>query len=311
MGTERGVDALRVYLDDIGRVPLLAPEDEVDLAKRVRAGSAAAALLDGAGAAGPIDAGARERRAGVVALGEAARSALAEANLRLVVSVAKRFQRSGIPLADLIQEGNLGLLRAVERFDHTRGYRFSTYATWWIRQTIGRGLAEQSRTIRIPSHLLELMRRVAATRQRLLQELGREPTTGELAEAADLAPERVEEFRGLALDLVSLDAPIGEDGTGVIGDLVEDDRADRPPEAVARVLLHDELVASLSDLPERERRVVELRFGLADEAARTLEQVGVELGLTRERVRQIELRALLRLRRASVDGALGAFRDGL
>ena len=298
-----GLDPLRVYLDDIGRVALLSPEDEVDLAKRVRAGAAAAERIDGVG---PTDADPHERLARVIALGEAARAALAEANLRLVVSVAKRFQRVGIPLADLIQEGNLGLIRAVERFDHTRGYRFSTYATWWIRQTIGRGLAEQSRTIRLPSHLVELMRRVASEHQRLLQELGREPTTAELAAVVDVPASRIEEFRGLALDLVSLDAPIGEDGSGIIADLIEDERSDRPPEAVARVLLHDELTATLQGLTERERLVLELRFGLVDEVPRTLEQVAEVLGLTRERVRQIESRTLLRLRRTSAP--LDAFR---
>jgi RNA polymerase primary sigma factor len=303
-GPEATLDPLRVYLDDIGRVHLLDAEREVDLAKRIRAGEVATELLETVGDPERRAALARVRQSGEVARGE-----LAEANLRLVVSVAKRFQRTGIPLPDLIQEGNIGLLRAVDRFDHTRGYRFSTYATWWIRQTIGRALADQSRTIRIPSHLLDLLHRVTATRRRLTQELGREPTTAELAAACDLPPARIEESRGWALELLSLDAPVGEEGSAVIADLIEDHGVDRPPDAVARVLLHDHLLALLADLPPRERDVIERRFGLADESPRTLEDVGRELGLTRERVRQIETRALARLRRPPVRGGLEGFLD--
>jgi RNA polymerase primary sigma factor len=301
------VDAVRLYLNEIGRVDLLTAESEVDLAKRVEAGAAAAAVLDSMLHLEPAQ---RARLRRVERTGQRAKQELIEANLRLVVSIAKRYLGRGLLFPDLIQEGNLGLMRAVDKFDYTRGYKFSTYATWWIRQMISRSIADQSRTIRIPVHLVETMNRIRRVERSLVQRLGREPTLEEVATAVDLPVAKLEEFRELSVDPTSLDAPIGEEGDGSMGELIEDDNATVPVEAAARLLLRQHLSHVLGELNSRERTVIERRFGLVDEQPHTLEQVGSELGLTRERIRQIESKALAKLRHPSHSRELEGYLDG-
>jgi RNA polymerase primary sigma factor len=300
-------DAVRLYLNEIGRVDLLSAEEEVDLAKRVDAGAAAAALLDSMEPIGP-EPRARLRR--IERLGRSAKAELTEANLRLVVSIAKRYVGRGLLFPDLIQEGNLGLMRAVDKFDYTRGYKFSTYATWWIRQMISRSIADQSRTIRIPVHLVETMNKIKRVERSLVQRLGREPTVEEVALAVGLPVEKLEEFRRLAVDPTSLDAPVGEDGDGSMGELIEDANAIVPVEAASYLLLQRHLRAVLDELSPRERTVIERRFGLVDAQPHTLEQVGSELGLTRERIRQIEAKALAKLRHPAFADALQGYLQG-
>ncbi|NLT07519.1 MAG: sigma-70 family RNA polymerase sigma factor [Solirubrobacterales bacterium] len=275
-GTE---DAVRLYLQRIGRVPLLTRDDEVRLARRIEQNDMAA------------------------------KNALIEANLRLVVSIAKRYQGRGLTLLDLIQEGNMGLIRAVEKFDWRRGFKFSTYATWWIRQAMTRALADQSRTIRIPVHMVERMNRVHAARRELAQQLERDPTTAEIAAKLDLAEDKVEYLLELGQEPVSLETPVGSgEDTTELADFVADDAAARPLEVVARELRDSDVRAVLESLPPRERAVIELRYGLGDVGPLTLEEIGKEVGLTRERVRQIEVQTLHMLRDS---GRAGALRDSM
>jgi RNA polymerase primary sigma factor len=260
-------DAVRMYLRSIGRVPLITREDEVRLAKRIEQNDMSA------------------------------KNALIEANLRLVVSIAKRYSGRGLTLLDLIQEGNLGLIRAVEKFDWRRGFKFSTYATWWIRQAITRALADQSRTIRIPVHMVERMNRVARAKRSLMQQNNREPSFEEIAELVEMTPKKVEEILKLGQEPVSLEAPVGgEEGDASLGDFISDEVGDRPLEVVANRIRDADLQQVLDSLPWRERRVIELRYGLGDKGPMTLEDIGHEVGVTRERVRQIESKTLALLK---------------
>ncbi|MFF7985980.1 RNA polymerase sigma factor [Streptomyces sp. NPDC007901] len=286
-------DLFRQYLREIGRIPLLTAAEEVELARRVEAGLFAEEKLSGAS---DLDSELALDLDRLVVMGRMAKRRLIEANLRLVVSVAKRYVGRGLTMLDLVQEGNLGLIRAVEKFDYARGYKFSTYATWWIRQAMSRALADQARTIRVPVHVVELINRVVRVQRRMLQERGYEPTPEEVAAHLDLAPERVGEVLRLAQEPVSLHAPVGEEDDVALGDLIEDGDATSPVESAAFLLLREHLEAVLSTLGERERKVVQLRYGLADGRPRTLEEIGRIFGVTRERIRQIESKTLNKLR---------------
>ncbi|HYI60772.1 MAG TPA: RNA polymerase sigma factor RpoD [Acidimicrobiales bacterium] len=292
-------DSVRIYLREIGRVPLLNGPQEVDLAQRIEAGADAAERLADLSAADGLDSLAfaeRRRLERICRDGEQAKSQLIQANLRLVVSVAKRYVGRGMQLLDLIQEGNLGLMRAVEKFDWTKGFKFSTYATWWIRQAITRAIADQSRTIRIPVHMVESINKVHRIQRQMLQELEREPTVEELAVKVDMLPSRVREILRIAQDPLSLDSPVGETDDSNLSDFIEDMQAEAPADAAARTMLVDAVVEAMSELNEREQQVVRLRFGLEDGQSRTLEEVGREFGVTRERIRQIESKTLAKLR---------------
>ncbi len=262
-------DPVRMYLKEIGNVPLLSGEEEVELAKRVEQGD------------------------------EEAKKKLTEANLRLVVSIAKKYVGRGMPFLDLIQEGNMGLMKAVDKFDYTKGYKFSTYATWWIRQAITRGIADTGRTIRVPVHMVETINKTLRMTRTLLQELGREPTPEEVAARLNVPVARVREVLKISRDPVSLDTPIGEEDDSHLGDFIEDDTALSPSDSAAFSMLREELKSALESLTDRERQVIELRFGLLDGRARTLEEVGKEFNVTRERIRQIEAKALRKLRHPS------------
>ncbi len=291
-------DLVRLYLTDIGQYPLLTKEDEVDLARCIEDGVAARAEL----AAEPAPTGARRRELRRAdRAGAAAEQRFVQSNLRLVVSIAKKYQASGLPLLDLVQEGNLGLMHAVEKFDWRKGFKFSTYATWWIRQAITRGIANTGRTIRLPVHAGDTLTRVQKARTRLELTLGRPPTTAEVAAELELPEDRVVEALRFASEPVSLSEPLREDGDAELGDLVEDRGAPSPFEAAAEELLSDEIVRLLAPLDPREREILWLRFGLDRGEPRTLEEVGQHFALTRERIRQIEARAMSKLRHPSSD----------
>jgi RNA polymerase primary sigma factor len=270
-------DPVRMYLREIGKVPLLTNEEELELAKRIQKGDQEAAQK------------------------------MTEANLRLVVSIAKRYVGRGMQLLDLIQEGNLGLLKAVEKYDYTKGFKFSTYATWWVRQAITRALADQARTIRIPVHMVETMNKLTQHSRKLQQELGREPTLEELAEVMHMAPERINEIRQMCMEPVSLESPVGEEDDSHLGDFIEDDTGSQPAEAVSQAMLRQQLMEILDTLSEREAKVLRLRYGLDDGRPRTLEEVGREFNVTRERVRQIEAKALRKIRNPNRSSKLRDF----
>ncbi len=299
-------DLVRIYLREIGRVPLLTAEDEVELAKCIEAGLFAEDILSG-GFETPGHAGRAELEL-LIEEGVRAKQRLIEANLRLVVSIAKRYIGRGLVFLDLIQEGNLGLIRAVEKFDYTRGYKFSTYATWWIRQAITRAIADQARTIRVPVHMVETINKLARVQRQLHQELGREACVDEIAAEMGLEPERVAEIQRIAQEPVSLQSPIGEEESD-LGDFIEDADAVVPIEAAAFIMLQDQLERVLCELAEREQRIIQLRFGLTDGHPRTLEEVGREFGVTRERIRQIESKTLAKLRHPSRAQMLREFLD--
>ena len=275
-------DPVKVYLKEIGRVPLLTPEEEIDLALKIQAG-------------GPD--------------GEKAKQRLSEANLRLVVSIAKRYVGRGMQFLDLIQEGNLGLIKAVEKFDHTKGFKFSTYATWWIRQAITRAIADQARTIRIPVHMVETINKVKKVSSQLLHEMGHDPSAEEIAERLEMPVDKVREIMRVAQEPVSLETPIGEEEDSHLGDFIPDDDAPIPAEAASQTLLKEQLADVLKTLTPREEKVLRLRFGLEDGRPRTLEEVGKEFNVTRERIRQIEAKALRKLRHPSRSRKLRDFLD--
>jgi RNA polymerase primary sigma factor len=291
-------DLVRIYLREIGRVPLLTAEDEVELAKSIEAGLFAEEKLRTAVTGLPITPVRADELAQLAADGTAAKQRLIEANLRLVVSIAKRYIGRGLIFLDLIQEGNLGLIRAVEKFDYTKGYKFSTYATWWIRQAITRAIADQARTIRIPVHMVETINKLARVQRQLHQDLGREATAREIAAEMGIAAQRVAEIQRVAQEPVSLQSPIGEEDSD-LGDFIEDADAVVPMEAAAFIMLQDQLEQILDRLSSREQAIIQLRFGLTDGHPRTLEEVGREFGVTRERIRQIESKTLAKLRHPS------------
>ena len=289
-------EALPLYLQEIGRVPLLTGAAEVELAKAIEAGTEAATLLADGVRRSAED---LELLADLIDRGNLARRRLVESNLRLVVSVARRYMNRGIPLGDLIQEGNIGLMRAVEKFDYRRGFKFSTYATWWIRQAVSRALADHSRTIRVPVHMVETINKYARVSASLQQELGREPTVDEIAKVMEVAPERVREIVRILPQPVSLESAVGDEADAVLADFVVDENLPDMDDIAARILLKGQVEGVLATLSPRERRVVELRFGLEGDKLYTLSEIGAELGVTRERIRQIETKALRKLRHPS------------
>ena len=298
-------DPVRMYLKEIGKVPLLTARQEVDLAMKIEAGLEATARIEDAESRGvELDRAERRRLSRIESIGLNAKKQLVEANLRLVVSIAKRYVGRGMLFLDLIQEGNLGLIRAVEKFDYGKGFKFSTYATWWIRQAITRAIADQARTIRIPVHMVETINKLIRVQRQLLQDLGREPTPEEIGEKMEMTAERVREILKISQEPVSLETPIGEEEDSQLGDFIEDGEAVVPPEAASFSMLQEQLSNVLDSLSERERKVIELRFGLTDGHPRTLEEVGREFGVTRERIRQIESKTLCKLRHPSRSGKL-------
>jgi RNA polymerase primary sigma factor len=303
-------DSVRAYLKQIGKVALLNAEEEVDLAKRIEAGLYASERLRQIEDSGQkLTPQMRRDLNWIVRDGERAKNHLLEANLRLVVSLAKRYTGRGMAFLDLIQEGNLGLIRAVEKFDYTKGYKFSTYATWWIRQAITRAMADQARTIRIPVHMVEVINKLGRIQRELLQDLGREPTPEELAKEMDITPEKVLEIQQYAREPISLDQTIGDEGDSQLGDFIEDSEAVVAVDAVSFTLLQDQLSSVLQTLSEREAGVVRLRFGLADGQPRTLDEIGQVYGVTRERIRQIESKTMSKLRHPSRSQVLRDYLD--
>ena len=310
-------DPVRMYLKEIGKVPLLTAEEEIDLAKDMEDGAVAQEKIEIL--KGRMENASEEEKAEMEAdikaeqkladRGAEAKKRLAEANLRLVVSIAKRYVGRGMLFLDLIQEGNLGLIKAVEKFDYRKGYKFSTYATWWIRQAITRAIADQARTIRIPVHMVETINKLIRVSRQLLQELGREPTPEEIAEEMNMPVERVREILKISQEPVSLETPIGEEEDSHLGDFIQDDNVPVPADAAAFTLLKEQLVEVLSTLTDREQKVLRLRFGLDDGRARTLEEVGKEFNVTRERIRQIEAKALRKLRHPSRSRKLKDYLD--
>jgi RNA polymerase primary sigma factor len=307
-GGETGsFDPVRMYLKDIGKVPLLTAAQEVNLARRIEAGVLAGECLTTSPDMAP------ERTASELANvedGELAKQQLTEANLRLVVSIAKRYVGRGMALLDLVQEGNLGLMRAVEKFDYTKGFKFSTYATWWIRQAITRAIADQARTIRIPVHMVETMNKVLRVQRQMLQELGREPTVDEVAHKVDLTSDKVREIQRIAQEPLSLETPVGEEDDSSLGDFVPDPTAPAPTEEAEQRGLREEITRALEELNEREREIMRLRFGLDDGQPHTLEEVGRRFKVTRERIRQIESKTLAKLRHPTRSQRLRAYLDG-
>jgi RNA polymerase primary sigma factor len=303
-------DSVRAYLKQIGKVALLNAEEEVELAKRIEAGLYAAERVRNAEEEGEkLVTQMRRDLKWIVRDGERAKNHLLEANLRLVVSLAKRYTGRGMAFLDLIQEGNLGLIRAVEKFDYTKGYKFSTYATWWIRQAITRAMADQARTIRIPVHMVEVINKLGRIQRELLQDLGREPTPEELAKEMDISPEKVLEIQQYAREPISLDQTIGDEGDSQLGDFIEDSEAVVAVDAVSFTLLQDQLQSVLQTLSEREAGVVRLRFGLTDGQPRTLDEIGQVYGVTRERIRQIESKTMSKLRHPSRSQVLRDYLD--
>ncbi|MFA3896799.1 RNA polymerase sigma factor [Rhodococcus qingshengii] len=303
-------DSVRAYLKQIGKVALLNAEEEVELAKRIEAGLYAVQIMqDLADKGEKLPAAQRRDMSWICRDGNRAKNHLLEANLRLVVSLAKRYTGRGMAFLDLIQEGNLGLIRAVEKFDYTKGYKFSTYATWWIRQAITRAMADQARTIRIPVHMVEVINKLGRIQRELLQDLGREPTPEELAKEMDITPEKVLEIQQYAREPISLDQTIGDEGDSQLGDFIEDSEAVVAVDAVSFTLLQDQLQSVLETLSEREAGVVRLRFGLTDGQPRTLDEIGQVYGVTRERIRQIESKTMSKLRHPSRSQVLRDYLD--
>ena len=312
-GAGGSADPVRMYLKEIGRVSLLTGPEEVELAQIIERGSAAAeklADIAARGDAAELSTTERLQLTRLVRKGEDAKGELTQANLRLVVSIAKRYVGRGMLMLDLIQEGNLGLMRAVEKFDWTKGFKFSTYATWWIRQAITRAIADQARTIRIPVHMVESINKVHRVQRQMMQTLEREPTVEELAERVDMTPARVREIMRISQDPLSLDSPVGEEDDSNLADFIEDQSAEAPAEMAARMMLNEAVEEALDDLNDREKAVVRMRFGLDDGQARTLEEVGREFGVTRERIRQIESKTLAKLRHPQHSQKLRDYLDG-
>jgi len=299
-------DPVKDYLKQIGKVPLLNAEMEVELAKRIEAGLFAEEMLN---EGGKMDKKTRGDMEWIARDGRRAKNHLLEANLRLVVSLAKRYTGRGMLFLDLIQEGNLGLIRAVEKFDYTKGYKFSTYATWWIRQAITRAMADQARTIRIPVHMVEVINKLARVQRQMLQDLGREPTPEELAMELDMTPEKVVEVQKYGREPISLHTPLGEEGDSEFGDLIEDSEAIVPSDAVSFTLLQEQLESVLDTLSDREAGVVRMRFGLTDGQPKTLDEIGKVYGVTRERIRQIESKTMSKLRHPSRSQVLRDYLD--
>jgi RNA polymerase primary sigma factor len=307
-GEAPSADGVRMYLREIGQVDLLTGEDERRLAQLIEEGNLAAQRIDAGEMDGQtLDPTEYRMLLRVVQRGQRAKSELIQANLRLVVSIAKRYSGRGMLLLDLVQEGNLGLMRAVDKFDHTKGFKFSTYATWWIRQAITRSIADQARTIRIPVHMVEHMNRLIRTRREMHQELEREPSVEELAQRLQIDPDRVRDLLRISLDPLSLDSPVGEEDESLLGDFIEDASADGPDDAATRKMLSEAVETVLEELNDREQEIVRMRFGLDGARSKTLEEVGKEFGVTRERVRQIEAKTLAKLRQPKLSQRLREF----